>query len=502
MNGPARSLLRLVVLALAFGSAACGIDPWSAGTLSERPSEPTAVPNGLVMVLGQDAFDVASAELAGALTAAWPNGMKLHGEHVLHTSGAVEHVLSWDDLVLNWSALTVTSGPGGLEVQVAVSCNPTPVEVAIAGEPKCFVSFDFDVGMLRIPISLASDRFGRVQAELIETATLEIPALGLSWEPCAQVDYADPDTYEAELLERLAQDASSVLFDELLSELSDDLGLALATSMSRISQDDGIGTATTSLEISAPESTSGQFWNYADGFLFVPFSVAVDTTRHPCVPAEAELPPAAARQIPSLEHLSLQSSLLVNGDVARKVALSSWLMGELCGGHATRGLGLTADAFVQIWPALSRLDKGSAIAVELWPLEEPGVAFEPGVSVRLKTGGMSVAVLGEIDGAMIRLATLTVEGEAAGDLRVDATGQVWVEGTHVAATATKQQGGLFEAPSTTVAEAFAEVVAAEMLSRVRWQLPPMPGSPDEINVTMEGAYLVFWRPQLPNGHVD
>lgn len=492
-----RALLTgLCLAALGAWLTGCAGIGWGSGLSADRPPSLEATQSGLVVVLGPEAFAAASEDATDLLLEDWPHGLTVSGDLELSPDiGLPGLTVTGFELIIDILAVELVPSTVGIEVRLSAYAPPTILEIMHGGGDTrlCSSEVGFDRAELVGHVRLDRDKLGRVSATLLEDVELVVTeprfhpgACKFTLSPTAAEEAAQ------QVLDWLAEQAMTLIGPGLAAVLPEVLGLDLALAATEIVADDGVGSGSVSMEVRAPEASGEiQFWSFADGLLTVHYSVGLEGERHACVPAH-DVDEAWNDGVP----LVTDTALLVNTSVAVRAVRLLWAAGRMCGDRASRGVELPVEQLAAVWPELERLGPAPVLSFRMWPGAEPRVAFEAGqegVELRLEADDLSVELLGEVDGAVLTLASIVFDADFRGPLVVDADGTVRADPERVSVVVTNGVGtaALLPAPqdTATVAEALAEAVLG---GRQLWQLPPLPIGPLSSEVELrDDSHLVF-----------
>jgi hypothetical protein len=488
----------VVAVALAATLAGCAGTLWGAGVPAEMGPKLAGPKSTLVVSVGPEGWAGASQVLSKALEGTFPLGLPLDGAGEIEGAGALISAL-WQDALVYFEGVELTVSPVGLELAVDLAMDqPLLIEVAIDGLAACVVSADVPAATLVFRVELWRDESGRITAAPGSEVTLDAGAISVEAIGCPAAELLGLDLEQpTELLgAALGQSVLDGIAPLVADVLPAGLGIDLATGWTVLYADDGVGAGQLSALIRAPQvGDGGRLWTFADGRMVVPFGVLVDAEAHACVPPSA-LPAAAGSPVPTVD---AKAALLLHEDIVRRAVAAQWLAGGLCLDRVTRGVTWQAGDLVGSWPELAAFTPKTPLSLRLWPEEAPGVVAlaegDDGVSALVSTGLFAVEVMGRLDGAWVRLATLRLALDVDASLDVDpGTGEVWLTPEAVAVTAAATDEGFVGAPDLAALDALALPLAELLLSaRPIWSLPPLPGGvPEEIRLA--GAFLVFAAP--------
>ncbi|MGM0577845.1 MAG: hypothetical protein ACQEXJ_19115 [Myxococcota bacterium] len=491
----------LAALATLAVSGCLGGGFWQAGLSDGDVPEAAPIANGMAVTLGDAAFDAASLQLTRTLKDSWPDGVLFDGG--TSTGGDLAPQLAWEDAELTFGPVDLTVDAAGLGLDISVTMDPVAVAVAGGGQTLCEVFVGFDHGVLKGRLSLTRTKLGRVQGSPESGATFQVPQAWVDASGCPdwlheswESDDETSDTVQI-LLDALADQAFEELAPDLAQAVPDALGLDIGAAGEVTWGDDGIGEGSLRAMVRASQAQKAQWWQFVDGRLVAPYAVAIEATRHPCVPDEP-LPPAAAVPLPPVER---DAALLVHEGVVRRSMAALWRAGGLCGTRTTRtAAAWTVADLAPLWPALAVLEADTPVTVRIWPDAMPEATFRStaeGVRARVATDLWTVEVMGMVDHAEVRLATLRVALEVDADVVVGGKRAVSLAARDVHVVASGVEPGLLGAPEPGLAEALAIPLTRELIEAapVAW-LPPLPTGGIQ-RVERQGSYLVFSREPEP-----
>jgi hypothetical protein len=366
----------------------------------------------------------------------------------------------------------------------------------VPGRGACEVEVAVDDGLLTGRLALAHTKHGGVQASaVLDAAMLEAPGVLLDVEACPKppserVPYAGPADL---LLGALGSQAIALLSPELGTAVPAALGLDVATGATIAFGDDGLGSGAVQVLVRAPDfEKAPKLWQYVDGHLVLPFEVALHATPHPCAPP-AEVPLATASPVPQV---TADAAVMVHQDVLRKAAVSLLQAGAFCRERPARDLAWTASELAAHWPDLALLEPDSEVRVRVWPTAAPQLAFGNAgddVHVLLDTGLLALELMGEVEGAAVRLATVEVAVTIGSHVAYGPGGTISLEPKSVDVSGVGLAPGLLPPPPEDLVPAFVDALAPSVLEAgPLGVLPPLPGGPPDA-VRVQGAYVVFSR---------
>lgn len=507
----------IAAVAASLLGAACIEVPWGEQGPTEPSSDAKPASNALVVVLGQQAHDVAAGRLTSALTSGFPEGVSLTGELDVSVPEIAIPVVGGDALQLRWAGWRLTTGvvelspaPGGVDLRLGVEAEAQTIAVTLAeGAPLCTVELSSGGGVLALRASLTADKFRRARAKAAGEPTLELQEPQIVSHDCPVEEIGGVGTsledlgaaIGFELAARVAGDLVAALGDGLWLALPDALGLSLAGSLTlQTGLDDSIGAGTARVRVRAPEQSSTSGWaQLVDGQLMVPWEVTLEATRHPCATGPEPGTPWATAVPPTKIYSGV--GLMVSLQLARRALHTAWSLGLVCGDRMTGDLRVDPEELAAVWPALQSLPEDTTLHVRLWPVRRPTLDVRMGLEgpeLVLPDGVLAVEVLAELDGARVRAATVQLAAEVDARLEVAGDGTVWMRTTDVKIVGSGSTPGLVEGPDLLGAGALAELVLEDLSGRFPlWRLPALPSESALSQVGWQGDYLVF-SPVLPD----
>jgi len=476
--------------------AGCNASGWSSEFTAEQLPESAPVSNSVAVTLGPDSWPAASSHLTGELATVWPDGVTVDGSTVavdLWDPGLSESHLEWDEGVIDVGVLTLSAGPEGLELQAEVSYDAFPVLVQTGSYGACPAEVNMEQGTVTAVLTLSATKLGRIQANPMakvgwwsETMNVDLSACP----PELRMAIEDSDGMGV-FHQALSEHTIAALSPWLASAVPSTLGLGLATAARTEYSGDGTGTGSVRWALQAPSTETGVGSHYADGQLVVPFGLAMDVETHPCVPSFEFSGPSGS----GLPSVTDERAVIVNQDTLRRALRASWAAGAYCNRRITEGISWTVDELSPVWEELSGLGGTSLVQLRLWPEEAPSLVAQDGdsgVEVLLDGGLWTLELMGEREGAVVRLATLRMRLEITSDLDIAGDGSMWLSPTATDVVALGATDGLLGAPDLEMAQALAGPLAERLVatSPVGW-LPSLPGYGD-VRVRLSGAHLVFF----------
>lgn len=474
---------RLTILATLCAMASCGGGVLSTRPLAEPPPNAPPVPNGMVVSLGPGAWQRASQQLTLDLVEEQSRGLIFDGDVLISdafpglAAGGNAVALTWQRAVMQLGAAELVVGPLGLAVDVSIVLEPVTVGLEIAGQPSCAAVVTVPEGFLKGWLSLTKTEGGKVQATPVGAAILDPIGLQVELldcvEPLASALITSQGAAVDALTSQLAGAAFATLVPTLATLVPAALGVDIATSVSVVFGDDGIGSGTLDAFVRVPETGRPQWWQFASERLVVPYTVGIWSAQPHACAAPFVTPKTASTPVPSVE---ADVAVLVHGGVVQRALSSLWRAGGVCLDRATSGASWTAEELAPVWPELARLEPGSRVQARLWPETGPEVSFAAGEGARAEAlvdaGLWTVELLGELDGAWVRLATVRTSLEILASFEVDDGGAVWLTPEDVEVAGAGTSAGLLAAPALEIAEELAVELAGRVLdSGPVWALP-------------------------------
>ncbi|MCB9787158.1 MAG: hypothetical protein H6744_10755 [Deltaproteobacteria bacterium] len=496
----ARAASAVGLAGLVLGGCAAGF--WGQGLGSDAPPAGQATPNAMVLVLGEAGWSVAAQRVAKDLTAAFPDGLEFDSALPAPSDGGASAVgVGFESARLHTGAVELGVDPLGVTLEVTATLEPMALTLELGGQSLCEVSVAFDGAALRGTVALTRTKLGRVHAGGLGAVSLEAPGALVDLSECPDIGLSAggrftgaSDGYLTEaVLDAVALEAFNALAPTLADAVPEAMGLDIATDATVRFGDDGVGEGWVRARVRASEAEQDNWWQLAGARLHVPYAVALETKGHPCAPApdRAVAPPTA---IPTVD---AEAALLLAPSIVEQAVWGLWRSGGLCGERIAHDLSWRADELAPGWPALDALPPETALTVRVWPDEAPELVLDTvGGEARaaLSVPSWTLELYAELDGARVRLATITVGFEVEASFAVSADRAVWLVPEAVTVTAAGSAAGLLRAPAPEMAEGLAAPLADALLSaRPIWWLPPFPLEPHD-HVTLEGGYLVFASP--------
>jgi hypothetical protein len=159
-------LICVVLMLLASG---CSMTPWGLGINTEQAPPEDKTANGLIAVLGDEAFARASARLTNAVKNHWPEGMQLNGSGTISGDavGLGELEIIYEDLWIEIGLIEVSAISNGLGAQLSIESPYVTVHVMDGDKAVCTETLSFHV-LIDSQFSLGQDKYGRVESTLID----------------------------------------------------------------------------------------------------------------------------------------------------------------------------------------------------------------------------------------------------------------------------------------------------------------------------------------------
>lgn len=470
---------------------------WGAGVPEGFDPSLSGTKSAVVVSVGEAGWLAASQQIGKVLAQAWPLGMPLEGAGSLDLGPGLAGVdATWLDAVVEFEAAEVIVSPLGLELVLELAVDrPFFVELSVGGVTACLVSVDLAEVTLSSHLQLARTKQGNIKAAPVGQPTLAADELTIQGENCPGPEDLgfDTDDPAAPLIAALTLAILEPIAPVLADAVPAALGVGLATGWVATFGDDGVGSGTMSGVLRVPPASSGKLWTYASDRMVTPFGVSIDATNHACVPA-ASLPAAASSPVPIVEAVA---SLLVHQDVMARAAAAVWSAGGLCLDRATRALELTAGDLAPAWGGLAQVDPDLPLSLRLWPEELPVLTLggdAAGAAAGVDTGVMVIDVMGLLDGAWVRLATVRAALDIDADVVATPAGEVWLTPTDVQVIAASTAAGLLVAPEVELVEVLASTLTEALLGAAPlWWLPPLPGGMPE-QVGWYDGFIAFSVP--------
>ncbi|PKN59498.1 MAG: hypothetical protein CVU56_00260 [Deltaproteobacteria bacterium HGW-Deltaproteobacteria-14] len=480
----------IVVLGMSW-AAGCTTLPWGNGGLGDEVPAEAIDPNGLVRVLGPSDLVAAAARLTNLIPVRWADGLTIEGLLSLDAGGASIDAMI-DGVVIEPGPVQLALGSAGLAVSVGVTIAPAPLADRDATVVLCAPKLSADGALLAFDLGLVTDKLGRVQAVLVGEPRFEGAALSVDWSGCGDVVVATAlDELTDELWGALADVTADAIAPDLLLAVPPALGLDLATGIAGTVAADAMGSGYARLSVAADEADGDAVWRSVGDVLVVPFGVGITADTHPCMPALV-LPRIGVSPLPGSGSAEPGTALL-SAAVVRQAITAGWLAGAACGSHATRGVEVPAEELAAMWPALGRLPAATPLSLQVWPREAPSVGLAIGGADRLVigTGLVDIDLYAELDGAQVRLASMTIDADTVLGVRIGATGLVTLAPSEVTLRASGARAGLLAAPPLDAAEALLRPVVLALLDgRPLLSLPARPATTGSTRVRVTAEHIV------------
>ena len=485
--------MRATILALLLASGAgCTMLPWGNGGLGDELPPEAIDPNGLVRVIGPEDLVAAAWRLTNLVPVRWADGLAIGDTLALEVGGAAVDA----DIVgiVVWPGpIQLGLAPEGLRVDLGITIAPAPVALADGIGGPCAPAISAEGLVLELRLALGTDKLGRVQAVLVGDPSFVGPAPAVDWSGCgAEALQPALDALTAALWRALAGATADALAPDLQTTVPRALGLDLATGVTGTVAADAIGSGFARLSVAAIEPEGAPVWSRVGDALVVPYGVGITADGHPCMPALA-LPQIGASALPGAGSAE-PGSVLLSARVVRQALTAVWLAGAACGAHATGGIEVPADDLAAAWPALGRLPANTPLSIQLWPREAPSVGLAIGGADRLTvgTGLVDVDLYAELDGAEVRLASMTIDVDAVLGVWIGPTGVVTVTPEDVTLRATGTRAGLLVAPPLAAAEAVVTPIVIALLDgRPLLALPARPATSDAVRARVTAEHVVI-----------
>jgi hypothetical protein len=498
MNRSRGSFFLVLLSTFWLSLAGCAIGIWGASRPTDVSNTYKLDSNGMVFSLGPSVWQAAGQEISQVLETTGAYGILFDNTSSLNPGGiplmSVDYAFSWGDGTIYPGTVDLEASPLGLDLEIAVSLDPLFLDLDIGGQKACALLISELDGVLAARLTLTQTKHGVVQASLNGEPTLDpfvftIDILDEYADGCSDV-LNDPAANKL-LMEMLANASFMAMSPELVNAIPAALGLDIATALSMVYGDDGIGSGVFHAVVRAPHIPQAQWWHFVDNNLVVPFSVGIQAEAHACVP-DQPLPQTSVAAVPATDG---EISLLIHQGVIQRSAAAIWRSGGLCMMRAAPDVSWPASDFLDSWPSLSWLGDTAEITMRAWPKSMPELVFETRkrgeVHVRISTGSWTIELFSEKALANVRLATLDVAMEVVAKLDISPEGELWLLPQEVSVLDSKESAGLLPAPRAELADSLAVSIAERLLgANPVWLLPPLPtGSPDQVDLL--GAYLVF-----------
>jgi len=468
--------------------AACAELPWGAGGLEVAPAQRSA----LVRVLAADDLALASGRLDTELLERVGNTVQLFEGAVTPVPG-IEVSLRDAAIVLGPATLSPSDDGDLLLARVELSA---PTQPLTSSDSNCSATFALAPGVLELVVDLTSDRLGRVQGLVKSGARWIGDSPTVALDNCGFTVGSSLD-FGA----RFAVAAAQALADPIAAALPSALGLDLALSWSGVVGLDTLGAGIVRASLRA---TADAVLSFEGDWLAVHYDLGLEVDPHPCA-GGFTLPDAR----PTTGSPSLAGTALALGALERAIQ-AVWLAGAACGASAIALVpeplrSVPLSDLAEDWPALAnlaRLDPKATAALAFWPGDLPTLEADPATAdaLRIAIHGLQVDVMGQLEGAHWRLASIELDLEITGQLVTDINGFVHFDTFDVLATASSGAAGLATAPDLSKSgPLLAPIVRLLLESRPLLRLPRGLAPPrttvwrvDGDHVTLPGA-----KPEAP-----
>ena len=474
---------------------ACTATPWGLGMSADKATTDHGTKNGLVVMLGEEAFARASARLTNAIQKGWPDGMVIQGEVSFdgQTVGLSDLTLAYDEVWLDFGLIEVDGGSDSIGAKLSVKSPFVDIRIMDGDDEICAQTLSMH-GLIDGRIALGQDKLGRVEGTMIDATMIGVEKTGETFGNC---DYALGPVVFHDALQEVGQSIASSVSLELGPVLEQSLPAALGLNLAMdylftVGDNEGsygLGWG----HVRANPTPDESFWTYEDGRLAAPFAVAMDAEPAMCVPdygthepESAALPPFGNRE---------DTVLFVNADVATQALNVAWRTGLVCDDRLAVAAELNVDLVGDFWPALEKFGGASRLSVRLWPQEPPTFVIETlgeGAFLRVETGRLRMEIMVEYDDTWLRAATLEATVELEGPLLVDTEGSVYFDPIAIDVTTIESIDGLNRGPDPTVVDAIAETLVQFVVrDQPLLTLPPMATEAGLLSIELEGDYLSF-----------
>jgi hypothetical protein len=469
--------------------------PWGLGINTEQAPPEDKTANGLIAVLGDEAFARASARLTNAVKNHWPEGMQLNGSGTISGDavGLGELEIIYEDLWIEIGLIEVSAISNGLGAQLSIESPYVTVHVMDGDKAVCTETLSFHV-LIDSQFSLGQDKYGRVESTLIDVEMVGVEKTNGDFGPC---DYALGPVLFHDTMQEVGKSLSahlSLTVGPIVEQsLPDALGINLAMDYSVSHGNSPAETGLARGRVHATSVPDETFWSYIDGKLIVPFSVALHADQALCVPEEP-LPHPPSKLIPSMDGPQARV-LLVNTAVAAKAFKVAWQTGLICDDRLAESVNLPAELLRNIWPVLESFGSKAPLSIRIWPQDNPEITFltiDGTAWMRLDTGLMRMEVMVQYDDAWLRMATLDVTVEVEGPLLIDQDGSVLLDPAHVDVVTLQSLDGLHRAPNFEAIENLTQtLVESVVMDRSLFHLPPFATEAGQLQIELHGDYLSF-----------
>ena len=488
--------MRVALLGMmGFLLSACTVTPWGMGINTDKGLPPNATANGIVVVLGDEAFARASARLTNTLQKNWPDGIVLSGETSLdgQSIGLGELTIIYKELWLDLGLIDVQSYKDELGVELTIESPYVEIQVLSDGVEVCSETLAFH-GFIDSRVSLGQDKVGRVQSTMIDATMVGIEKANATFGPC---DYAlGPVLFHdgmQEVGQSLASQLSGSLGPVLEASLPGALGLNLAMDYAVSLGDNPAELGMGRGQVRASPAPDETFWTFVDGRIAVPFAVSLDADQALCVPEQA-LPHPPSKLMPQLKD-EPDAVLFLNAAVATKALAVAWQTGLICDDRLAASVDLPVQLLRSMWPALENFGSDAPLNVRVWPRATPKMSLldgEFGATLRLETGLIRLEIMIAYDDTWLRVATIEVEAEIEGPLLVDSNGIVHLDPMAIDVVTVDAVDGLYRGPDIEAIEAMTDTLVQSVLTeRALFQLPPLATEAGQLTIELKGDYLSF-----------
>ncbi|MCB9734647.1 MAG: hypothetical protein H6745_18850 [Deltaproteobacteria bacterium] len=490
------TLIRLA-LGLGLGAAlavggGCKELPWGSGRLAEELPATDVDRAGLVVTIGPEDLARAAAEADEALAGTWAAGIAIDGQIPLPSDAAEPVSVTWADLYLEPQGLDMALSEDGISVTLPLTVKTAPLALRDAFGALCAPSLELTDAELHLALELEGDKLGRVQ--LIPSAKPELTYEGgVDWGAC-EAPAATLATWTDALVDAIAERAGAVVSADLLGIMPEALGLDASLALASPVARDASGAGYLRASVSALSSERQPSWTYASGHLIVPFTVGIAAEHHPCMQA-LPLEPVVGGPLPA-PSAEDPGATYVSVEVVRRALAALWLAGGACGPHGAWDATVATRDLDAAWPALAKLGGDAGVGLTMWPRELPrlSLAVSGDATITVATGPVDVDLYGTVEGAGLRLASMTLDAELDLDLAVDEEGRVVVGVSAVRVTGEGGAGGFLGAPPSEAAG----VLLAPLVERVVAglalpRLPARAGAGELTKLVVAGRYFAIPR---------
>ena len=166
----------------------CSMTPWGLGLNTEQAPPEDKTANGLIAVLGDEAFARASARLTNTVKNHWPDGMQLNGSGTISGDavGLGDLEIIYEDLWVELGLIEVSAISNGLGAQLSIESPYVTVHVMDGDKKVCTETLSFHV-LINSQFSLGQDKYGRVESTLLNVDMVGVEKTNGDFGPC---DYA------------------------------------------------------------------------------------------------------------------------------------------------------------------------------------------------------------------------------------------------------------------------------------------------------------------------